>query len=121
MLTSRAKRALQTAKLVAEELGYRRDDLAIDDSLYLAAPERILAVVAKQDDGVESLLLVGHNPGLTNLVNHLVPELGIDNLPTTGVVAVDFDVERWRNVASAAAKLAFYDYPANPESVRTES
>lgn len=115
MLTSHAKRALQTAKLLAGELDYSYDDLEIDERLYLASPESILAVVAKQDDGLDSVLLVGHNPGLTELVNRLVPSLELDNLPTSGAVAVDFDVRSWRDVVSAAAKLAYYDFPANPE------
>jgi phosphohistidine phosphatase len=115
IVTSHAKRARQTAKLLAEELEYGRDGLAIDEQLYMASPGAILAVVAKQDDDLDSVLLVGHNPGLTELVNQLVPELGLDNLPTSGVVAVDLDVKRWREAPAAAAKLVYYDYPANPE------
>jgi phosphohistidine phosphatase len=75
-----------------------------------------LAVVAKQDDELDRILLVGHNPGLTELVNGLLPDLELDNLPTSGVVGIDFAVNRWREIAPAAAKLAYYDFPANPET-----
>ena len=120
LLASHAKRALETVKLIAEELGHAPGDLEIDENLYLASPERILAVVAKLDDDLDSVLLVGHNPGLTDLVNHLLPNLALDNLPTSGVVAMDFDVRSWREVPTATAKLVYYDYPSNPERSAAE-
>jgi phosphohistidine phosphatase len=113
MLASHARRALETAKLLAAELDYDVADLEIDENLYLASPDAILSVVARLDDELACVLLVGHNPGLTELVNRLLPSFALDNVPTSGVVAVDFDVTTWREAASAQAKLAYYDYPSN--------
>jgi phosphohistidine phosphatase len=120
MLSSHARRALETIALLADELDYAHDDLEIDENLYLASPEEILAVVARLDDSFATVLLVGHNPGLTDLANRLLPDLALDNLPTSGVVAVDFTIRSWRDVTTARATLAYYDYPANPERTPAE-
>jgi phosphohistidine phosphatase len=114
ILASHARRARETAEILAHELGYDADRLEVDENLYLASPNRILDVVTQLDDELASVLIVGHNPGLTELVNRFVPGLALDNLPTSGTVAVDFDATSWRDSATASAQLAFYDYPSNP-------
>jgi phosphohistidine phosphatase len=121
VLASHAKRAQRTAKLVARALRISADLIRTEESLYLAEPAAVLAVVASQDDAHSCLIVVGHNPGLTDLANHLLPDLALDNLPTAGVVAIDFAVTRWRDIAAAPAKLAYYDYPKNPELFVTEN
>ena len=63
---------------------------------------------------MECLLLIGHNPGLTDLTNRLLPALALDNLPTAGVVAIDFDADDWSKAVQSRGRLAFYDYPKNP-------
>jgi phosphohistidine phosphatase len=120
ILTSHAKRAKSTAKIIARVLGYPDEFLQVERSLYLAGPEQILAVVAAQDDRFEDVMVVGHNPGMTELANRLLPDLSLDNLPTSGVVAIDSDAERWREIGTAARRLAFYDYPKNPQPVFIE-
>jgi len=121
LLTSHAARALRTARLLAEAFGFRPERLKVDEALYLASPDALLSVIGALDDEHSCVLLVGHNPGLTDLVNRLLPDLALDNLPTSGAVAIDFQAKRWQDVSSAAAKLAYYDYPANPELLVTEN
>jgi phosphohistidine phosphatase len=119
LIASSAKRARRTAKLVASELDYPIERLRLEESLYLAAPEAIVDVVAAQSDSHASLLLVGHNPGLTDLVNRLLPDFGLVNLPTAGVVAIDLEISSWSGARSARARLAFYDYPKNEGAALT--
>ncbi|HVS23127.1 MAG TPA: histidine phosphatase family protein, partial [Gammaproteobacteria bacterium] len=73
ILASHAARAQRTAELVASALGVGPKQRKTDKTLYLASPDAILGVVAAQDDACACLLLVGHNPGLTELVNRLLP------------------------------------------------
>ena len=119
IVTSHAARARRTAELVAKALGIDRKEIVVERALYLASPDDVLGVVAAQDDSLTCMLLVGHNPGLTELVNRLLPDLALDNLPTSGAVAIDLSTNTWRNAATAGAKLAYYDYPKNPELVVT--
>ncbi len=121
IVSSHAARAQRTAELIAKQLGIKGRELRVERALYLASPDEILGVVASQDDALSCVLLVGHNPGLTELVNQLLPDLALDNLPTSGVVAIDLPTTSWRNAATARAKLAYYDYPKNPELIVTEN
>jgi phosphohistidine phosphatase len=121
IVSSHAARAQRTAELVAKALGIKRKEVRIERALYMASPDDILAVVAALEDSLSCVLLVGHNPGLTELVNRLLPELKLDNLPTSGAVAIDLSTTSWRSAATAGAKLAYYDYPKNPELIVTEN
>jgi phosphohistidine phosphatase len=114
ILTSTAVRARTTARLVADAIGYPREFLQSDRALYHADPGKILAVLAQQDDAFANVLLVGHNPGLTELANELLPDFDIDNLPTAGVVAMALDIDHWSEVGDARARLRFFDFPKNP-------
>ena len=115
ILSSPATRALQTAELVAAALDYARDALALERRLYLAEPATLLAVIAAQTAANETLLVVGHNPGLTDLAHRLLPTLDVDDLPTCAVVGLDYDDARgWADIATAAPTFAYYDFPKNP-------
>lgn len=121
ILASHATRAQRTAKLLVRTLGVRSEIIKTEESLYLAEPATVLEVLAAQDDAHSCLIVVAHNPGLTDLANRLLPDFGLDNLPTAGAVAIDSTATRWIDLADAPAKLAYYDYPKNPELFVTEN
>ncbi len=110
ILSSPAVRAWTTAKVVAKELHYPLEFLQREKDLYLASSERMLDIISRQDEGFNSLMLVGHNPGLTDLANYLVPDL-TGNLPTCGVVSVRIDCDTWELRQDVAKELLLYDYP----------
>jgi phosphohistidine phosphatase len=112
MIASPAVRTRRTAKLVARALGYPEGEIRLEPALYLASPETILEVVAEAGP-TNSLMVVGHNPGLTTLVHRLLPDLGLDDLPTTGAVALDLETDGWTNLLDATRRLVYYDYPKN--------
>lgn len=117
IVSSPATRALQTARIIAAELGYPAEFLQIEHALYLAGVSELRHVIGAQDERCADLMVVGHNPGLTELANALMGEPWIDNLPTGGVVAIDFDTTRWTALSSRDATLAYVDYPKNPEVI----
>lgn len=110
IITSPATRALQTARLVAGELGYPLEFLQREAELYLATPDAILGVLARQDDTFNDMLVCGHNPGLTDLANELTGS-SIDNLPTCGVVVIEADIRNWRDLRLREGRLLHFDYP----------
>jgi phosphohistidine phosphatase len=110
IISSPAVRAWTTAKIFARELGYPAEFLQREDSLYLASLDNLLDVVAMQEAGFNHLMLFGHNPGLTDLVNYLVPGL-TNNLPTSGVVTVSFTADDWMLYDRPATELVLHDYP----------
>jgi phosphohistidine phosphatase len=114
ILTSPAVRALHTAQLVADALDYRRDDIALEQRLYLAPPAAIITIIGNQSAAVETLLVVGHNPGLSELVHELLPTFDVDDLPTGAIVGLDYAHARaWAHVAASPATLVYYDFPKN--------
>ncbi|MEQ8207742.1 MAG: histidine phosphatase family protein [Woeseia sp.] len=113
IISSPAVRAWSTAKVVARELKYPLEFLQREHDLYLASKNRLLEVIAKQDEGFNNMMLVGHNPGLTDLANYLIPDL-TGNLPTCAVVSVNIDIEHWDLRAECSKELLLYDYPKKP-------
>lgn len=110
ILTSPAVRARRTAQIIAREIGYPQEFLQREDDLYLASPDDIIAVVARQDSSFRDLIVCGHNPGLTELANRLTGA-GIDNVPTTGVVIIGLDIRSWADLDGAQGDLLLFDYP----------
>jgi len=110
ILSSPANRAWTTAQVIAEKLAYPAEFLQREQDLYLASLNDLLDVVVAQDEGFNSLMIVGHNPGLTDFVNYLSPGL-TNNLPTAGVVSVNIDQDHWKLYERPQAELVLHDYP----------
>ena len=110
IVCSPAVRAWTTAKALAREMSYPLEFLQREDSLYLASLNNLLDVLVAQDAEFNSLLLIGHNPGLTTFANYLSPGL-THNVPTAGVVSVTFDQDDWNLYERPACELLTYDYP----------
>lgn len=120
IISSPAIRAATTARAIANALGYPAEFLQLEEDLYLAPPEGIVDIIEAQSDAFSDLMIVGHNPGMTDLVNVLLPDLALDNLPTSGVVALDVPVDDWAQFSAGTAQLAYFDYPKNPEVLLIE-
>lgn len=110
IMSSPAVRAWTTAKIVAKEISYPVEFLQREDKLYLAGVERLLDVVAEQDTGFNSIVIVGHNPGLTEFANYLLPDI-TDNIPTCGLVSLHIDTDDWDLRQDKNVDLLLYDYP----------
>ena len=112
VLTSPAVRALSTAKIIAQEIGYPFEFLQREQALYLASLDDLLDVLAQQQAEFNNLMLVGHNPGLTAFANFLSPGI-TNNLPTCGVIAISCDREDWNFYERPKTELLLYDFPKN--------
>ena len=110
IVSSPATRAWTTAKIIATAINYPREFLQKEDTLYLASLHEILDIVVAQDSGFNNLMLLGHNPGMTDFVNFLVPGL-TNNLPTAGVVSVQIDRDDWSLYERPATELLVHDWP----------
>jgi phosphohistidine phosphatase len=114
IVASPAARTLQTAEIVAAVFGYERSAIGVERRLYLAEPNALIDVIASQAATVETLLLIGHNPGLTELAHTLLPSFDVEDLPTSAIVALDYEGLRdWLGFAAAPARLVYYDFPKN--------
>jgi phosphohistidine phosphatase len=99
VLTSTARRAQQTADIVGKELGVPARNMRSDESLYLAAAADILRVIQTTGPRIPHLMIVGHNPGITELANLLAPTSHVD-LATAAICSLTFDARSWADVKS---------------------
>jgi len=112
IVSSPAVRAMSTAALVARELDYPHDKIAVEPGIYQAEVDDILGIIHNLPESADSVILVGHNPTFTDTVNTLSPS-SINEMPTAAVVCLRFDCNSWEQVSRANAEFYFYDYPRN--------
>jgi phosphohistidine phosphatase len=96
ILSSTAKRARKTASLVAKSCGYSREVNELAD-LYLAGPQSYFEALQFVDNGFDRVLVVGHNPGMEDLVQELVGEF--HRMPTAALAHVELEIDAWVNVS----------------------
>lgn len=95
ILSSTAKRARQTTRLLSEAAGYS-GEIQWLESLYAAPPSAYLKACSGLPDSVQTVMVVGHNPGLEELLAGLTGEL--QSLPTAALAEVELPIESWQEL-----------------------
>jgi phosphohistidine phosphatase len=109
ILSSSAVRALTTAEIIAEKIGYDPRDIVADRRIYGAQVSTLLYLIQELDDEHERVMLFGHNPELTELAHRFSSD--IEDLPTCAVVELTFDVRRWADIATCRPVAVRFDAP----------
>ena len=109
ILSSPAMRAVKTAEIIAKKLDYRRKDIVVDDRLYAGEADDLLNVIYKLGDKRKRVILVGHNPELTELAHRLSSE--ITHMPTCAVAEFTFDAKSWSKIGKVKPAKVALDYP----------
>ncbi len=108
--SSTAKRAMQTAELICEQLMMDKHDIALRDALYLADIETFLALLHSLNDRIKRVLLVGHNPALEDLVDYLSRTDFISDQPSgkrllpASLLMLEFN-GNWTELTSGSCEL----------------
>ena len=110
MITSPAKRAAATARRIAEAISFPRSEIQKEPQLYHGSTRNMTQVIKSVDNKINTLMIFGHNPGLTDLTNHLSGS-DIYNIPTCGIVEIDFDISSWSDLNEGLGTLVSFDYP----------
>ena len=95
VISSDAVRAQLTAEAVAEAAGYA-GEILFDERLYLASPAEIILVLRTMGEDAETIMIVGHNPGLEELVERLTGER--QDMPTAALAQIGLPLDRWRDL-----------------------
>jgi phosphohistidine phosphatase len=111
VLTSPAVRALATMSIMTRELGVSASKVTQDERLYLASSKELLRVVKELGGKTKHLMLVGHNPGLTEFADALASDRSLDNMPTCAVFTLEFDIDDWKDLELGTGMDAEFDYP----------
>ena len=110
MVSSSAKRARKTARKIAQEVAYDKDQIIFTPEIYTSDLRKLVTVIRNTDNAIKAMALVGHNFVITECAEWLTGTY-IDNIPTSGIVAITFDVETWGEIDHEKGKLLFFDYP----------
>ncbi|MDP2721630.1 MAG: histidine phosphatase family protein [Bacteroidales bacterium] len=116
IVTSDARRACETAAIVAESIGYPEDKIVHLQSLYLADEESIYAEIFAFPDIIEKVVLVGHNPGLTDFVNPFL-DYPVASMETSAMVKLQFSSNRWFGINPGTCKLVQWFGAGSSESI----
>jgi phosphohistidine phosphatase len=117
-LLSPSKRTMQTWELAAPAL----DGVPVrqEAGIYEAPADRLLGIVRKVDDKVRTVVLVGHNPGVTDLARALIghgDRYAFARLRTkfvtAGVAVIDFSVDHWADVKPGEGRLDRFVTPTS--------
>lgn len=119
VLCSSAERARATLALILPELSRAPHRVLFEDGLYLAEAGALLKRLRKIPKNARHVLLVGHNPGLEDLVLELAGKGPADELaalrakfPTAALAVVEFEQKSWRDIEPGSGRLALFMTPA---------
>ncbi len=109
---SSSVRATSTAMLVAAEIGIAGDTIRRMPDAYSFDAEEVLVLIRQFDDAENSIMLVGHNPAFTVIVNQFA-EQAIINIPTCGLCKLVSEAVHWSELQPENTELLYFDYPKN--------
>ncbi|MFV0604474.1 MAG: SixA phosphatase family protein [Niabella sp.] len=113
IFSSTAVRTKQTAEYFAYANKIPADDIVYFDKLYLASVLKITECILWLKENVDTLAIVGHNPGVSDFVNDIT-DANIEDLPTCGIAVIELDMDNWEtNFTSVANKLVAVYTPKN--------
>jgi phosphohistidine phosphatase len=112
VLSSPAERARHTAALVSEAAGFAAPT-RYDERIYEATAERLLEVVSQLEESADEVLLVGHNPGMEELLELLTAERRA--MPTAALARINLDIEKWNKVRPGSGRLDLHVRPRELE------
>jgi len=110
IFSSSAERSLETARYFCPEINFSYEKVKRKTNLYAASPRDMLAVIKGIPETVQSVLLLGHNPGLTDLLNYLTGLL-IGKIPTSGIVELLYSRNSWMDIEISSCQIGFWEHP----------
>ncbi|MBN2615432.1 MAG: phosphohistidine phosphatase SixA [Bacteroidales bacterium] len=117
IISSPATRAFKTARIIAQFFDYPEKKIVTVPTLYPGSAQHIMDTLYALPNAVEQVMVVAHNPVLTELVNSFLENnKKIFNLPTSAVAAVRFDTDEWEKIELADNHVNFIISPKNIKS-----
>lgn len=107
VFSSPANRALSTCKIFLQNLDISDKILKISDEIYDFGGQSVINFIKKLDNNIASVMLFGHNHAFTSLAN-VFGTTYIDNLPTSGLVKLTFDIKKWDAIELGKTELIIF-------------
>ena len=110
IVSSPALRAITTAQLIADKIGYPTANIREDALIYESTVKALMEVVHSLGDEYVSIALVGHNPGISGLT-YFLSNQSVSSFPTCAVAELELSAEYWPDVSAKSGVLIRYTYP----------
>lgn len=107
MFSSSAKRAVQTARILAKNIDYPEEKIITKEELYLTSQEEYFNILVGQSDTVDNIMIIGHNPEITNVAHFFVPDF-TSYMQTGACFCFDFKTDEWTRIFTAEREVKFY-------------
>lgn len=108
VISSPAQRARETAETVSEAMGYDSENIFWNESVYMADVSELLDAIATTPDECSRLMVVGHNPGLEDLLFYLTEDVDVPDdgkvMPTATVAVLETEKD-WADLEHATCKV----------------
>lgn len=109
-ISSPAKRTTETSKIIATAISYDIEKIIFDERIYHSSLPQILQVLNEIPNNFNNIVLIGHNPTLTQLSNCLTDDF-IDHIPTCSIVKIELDIDDWKHIIQGIGNKNFFIYP----------
>jgi phosphohistidine phosphatase len=110
LISSPANRAATTARIIADTIDYPLEKIQYNETIYASSEYDLVQVIQQLDNSVNRVMLVSHNPALTDLANS-IGDTAISNIPTCGVFCVNLNISSWAKIGEQRGKLKFFEFP----------
>lgn len=111
LVSSPAKRALSTAVFFANAFNIEPGAIVREAEIYEAFPKDILRIISGLPDSAKTVMIFGHNPTFTEVVNHFIEDDFIENMPTCGVAKITSSADSWRALYEGNSSVAACYFP----------
>jgi phosphohistidine phosphatase len=111
VFVSTSQRTRATIHYFKEAFGTQMRNISFEPSLYHGSPSDYQDVLIQANPSSSTILMVGHNPGITQVANDCNASNFIDNVPTTGIFALESEALDWEEVNLTACSRTLFIYP----------
>ncbi|MFM2000122.1 MAG: phosphohistidine phosphatase [Bacteroidota bacterium] len=109
IVASPAKRTTLTSRFFCDAFNYSKENVKFIPTIYEAPLQALIEAVNNLPDSANEVLFIGHNYGVSHLVQYLTDE-NVD-MPTCAIASIQLDIEQWSWVTRLSGRLVEYDYP----------
>ena len=116
LIISTATRAFSTAMIFARAIDLPLNKIELEPRIYESPANRLLTIISERNENENRMMMVGHNPGFSDLCQLISGGTGFDDIPTCALVHLSLDIHKWSEVKAGCGKVLVYQFPKNFKS-----
>lgn len=118
IFSSNAIRALHTAMIIARHLEFPFQRLITRKEIYASTKESLFHFIGEVNNQYDTIMVVGHDPTLTNFINHFLQNQQLDKIPTSAVVELKIIANSWQEIKKASTETISQILPKTMQTIK---